>query len=54
LQRSAGSPPLAETAITPAHIVLGVLRATLGTVPRTLQRAGIDRGELSRRVATAL
>lgn len=40
--------------IGPAHILLGVLRAPVGTVPRALDGAGIDRIELSRRVEAAL
>jgi len=36
------------------HIVLGVLRAPAGTVPRALDRAGIDRAELGRRIAATL
>jgi D-alanyl-D-alanine carboxypeptidase len=40
--------------ITPGHILLGILRAPAGTVPRALDRAGIDRAELSHRVAAAL
>jgi hypothetical protein len=34
--------------------LLGVLQASTGTVPRTLDCAGIDRSELSRRVEAAL
>jgi D-alanyl-D-alanine carboxypeptidase len=40
--------------LTPDHILLGLLRAPTGTVPRTLDCAGIDRSELSRRVEAAL
>jgi ATP-dependent Clp protease ATP-binding subunit ClpA len=40
--------------ITPSHILLGILRAVAGTVPRALDRAGVDRAELSARVAAAL
>jgi ATP-dependent Clp protease ATP-binding subunit ClpA len=40
--------------ITPGHILLGILRAVAGTVPRALDRAGVDRAELSSRVAAAL
>jgi ATP-dependent Clp protease ATP-binding subunit ClpA len=39
---------------TPAHIVLGILRASAGTVPRALDRAGWDRVELSARLEAAL
>ena len=40
--------------LTPGHILLGVLDAPTGTVPRALDRAGIDSAELSRRVKAAL
>jgi D-alanyl-D-alanine carboxypeptidase len=40
--------------ITPSHILLGILRAPTGTVPRALDGAGIDRAEFSRRVASSL
>ncbi|MGZ4430681.1 MAG: Clp protease N-terminal domain-containing protein [Gaiellales bacterium] len=40
--------------ITPAHILLGILRASAGTVPRALDRAGIDRANLSRQVSALL
>ena len=40
--------------ILPGHIVLGVLKAPAGTVPRALERAGIDRTDLGERVAAAL
>jgi D-alanyl-D-alanine carboxypeptidase len=36
------------------HIVLGVLRAPAGTVPRALDQAGVDRIALSDRVASAI
>jgi D-alanyl-D-alanine carboxypeptidase len=36
------------------HIVLGVLRAPAGTVPRALDQAGVDRVALSDRVAAAI
>lgn len=39
---------------TPAHIVLGILRASVGTVPRALDRAGHDRVELKRRLEATL
>jgi ATP-dependent Clp protease ATP-binding subunit ClpA len=35
-----------EKSIKPAHILLGVLRAEAGTVPRTLEVAGVDRKQL--------
>ena len=37
-----------------AHVALGVLRAEVGTVPRALQIAGVDRAELSAAVAATL
>jgi len=40
--------------LVPGHILLGVLRAPAGTVPRALDRAGVDREELSLQVAAAL
>jgi ATP-dependent Clp protease ATP-binding subunit ClpA len=41
----------ADKRIGPGHIVLGVLQAPTGTVPRALECAGIDRTELADRVA---
>jgi ATP-dependent Clp protease ATP-binding subunit ClpA len=40
--------------LTPGHILLGVLKAPTGTVPRALDWAAIDRTELSQRVEAAL
>lgn len=40
--------------IEPGHILLGVLRAPVGTVPRALEVAGIDRVELTHRVEAKL
>ncbi|MFC5826864.1 Clp protease N-terminal domain-containing protein [Nonomuraea insulae] len=36
--------------LRPAHLLLGVLEAEIGTVPRALQLAGVDREELMGRV----
>jgi ATP-dependent Clp protease ATP-binding subunit ClpA len=36
------------------HLVLAVLRATAGTVPRALECAGVDRANLTARVEAAL
>jgi D-alanyl-D-alanine carboxypeptidase len=36
------------------HLLLGVLDAKVGTVPRALALAGVDRAELARRAARAL
>lgn len=43
-----------DRSFTPGHIVLGILRAPAGTVPRALDRAGIDRVQLSTGVEAAL
>jgi D-alanyl-D-alanine carboxypeptidase len=40
--------------IVPGHILLGVLSADVGTVPRALDAAGVDRLELRNRAAAAL
>jgi ATP-dependent Clp protease ATP-binding subunit ClpA len=40
--------------IEPGHILLGLLRAEAGTVPRALAAAGIDRDELADAVAHEL
>jgi ATP-dependent Clp protease ATP-binding subunit ClpA len=37
-----------------AHVALGVLRADVGTVPRALEIAGVDRARLSDAIAAAL
>ena len=37
----------------PGHILLALLRAEAGTVPRALKEAGVDRAELNDRVAAA-
>jgi ATP-dependent Clp protease ATP-binding subunit ClpA len=37
-----------------AHVLLGLLRAEAGTVPRALAEAGVDRTELNDRTAAAL
>ena len=39
-----------DSRIEPTHILLGVLRAPVGTVPRALEVAGIDRLAVARRV----
>jgi hypothetical protein len=43
-----------DSRIEPAHLVLGVLRAPVGTVPRALEVAGLDRLALARRVEAEL
>jgi len=40
--------------IEPSHILLGVLEAPVGTVPRALEGAGIDRAGLARRAEAAM
>ncbi len=40
--------------IEPDHILLGVLQARVGTVPRALECAGVDRGDVMRRVEATL
>jgi ATP-dependent Clp protease ATP-binding subunit ClpA len=40
--------------LQPTHLLLGVLLAEVGTVPRALALAGIDRGDLTARVLRAL
>lgn len=40
--------------IEPAHILLGILRADVGTVPRTLAAANVDRAELAAAVAATI
>lgn len=40
--------------LRPAHLLLGILRAEVGTVPRALALAGIDRPALMARVEQAL
>lgn len=36
--------------LRPAHVLLGVLRAEVGTVPRALALSGVDRAELITRI----
>lgn len=43
-----------DTRIDPGHILLGVLDARLGTVPRALEAAGVDRLELARRAGARI
>jgi len=38
----------------PAHLLLGILQAEVGTVPRALALAGVDRADLIARVAQTL
>jgi ATP-dependent Clp protease ATP-binding subunit ClpA len=40
--------------LQPAHLLLGILEARLGTVPRALALAGIDQADLTARVRQAL
>jgi ATP-dependent Clp protease ATP-binding subunit ClpA len=43
-----------ELRIQPGHLLLGVLRAEAGTVPRTLAFAGVDQLELATKTQAAL
>ena len=43
-----------EKYMTTGHLVIGVLSAERGTVPRALECAGVDRDALARRVAATL
>jgi ATP-dependent Clp protease ATP-binding subunit ClpA len=40
--------------LLPAHILLGVLRAEAGTVPRALRASGVEARELAARMAAAM
>lgn len=40
--------------LAPAHILLGVLRAETGTVPRALRGTGVEPSELADRMAAAM
>ncbi|WP_214410642.1 Clp protease N-terminal domain-containing protein [Sphaerisporangium fuscum] len=40
--------------LRPAHVLLGILQAEVGTVPRALALAGVDRTDLLTRVRTAI
>jgi ATP-dependent Clp protease ATP-binding subunit ClpA len=40
--------------LRPAHLLLGILQAEVGTVPRALALAGVDRTELAERTRQAL
>jgi ATP-dependent Clp protease ATP-binding subunit ClpA len=44
----------ADKRIEAGHILLALLRAEAGTVPRALREAGVDRNELGDRTAAAL
>jgi hypothetical protein len=44
----------ADKRIEPCHILLALLRAEAGTVPRALREAGVDRAALNDRTAAAL
>lgn len=53
IERSFMSVPRKRDA-RPAHVLLGVLSAEVGTVPRALEMAGIDRDDLMSRARAAL
>lgn len=40
--------------LRPVHVLLGILRAEVGTVPRALALAGVDRADLLTRLHTAI
>jgi Clp amino terminal domain, pathogenicity island component len=40
--------------LQPAHLLLGILQAEVGTVPRALALAGIDRTDLADRARRSL
>ena len=40
--------------LRPAHLLLGILRAEVGTVPRALALAGVDQAALTARVQDGL
>jgi ATP-dependent Clp protease ATP-binding subunit ClpA len=44
----------AQRQIRPGHLLLGVLAAQAGTVPRALTLAGVDQGDLAARTRRAL
>lgn len=54
LTRAVRSAGLGPGRIRPAHLLLGVLDAEVGTVPRALALAGVDRAELVARTRAAL
>ena len=45
---------LGQRQIRPGHLLLGVLAAQAGTVPRALALAGVDSGDLAARARQAL
>lgn len=45
---------LGQRQIRPGHLLLGVLAAQAGTVPRALALAGVDQGDLAAQVRQAL
>ena len=54
LDRAVRRAGLGPGRIRPAHLLLGLLDAEVGTVPRALALAGVDRLELVRRARAAL
>ncbi len=53
MQRAARA-AVGQRQIRPGHLLLGVLAAQAGTVPRALALAGADTGELTTRTRHAL
>ncbi|WP_425455218.1 Clp protease N-terminal domain-containing protein [Allorhizocola rhizosphaerae] len=43
-----------QAEVRPAHLLLGILSAQVGTVPRALALAGVDRAALTTRVEQTL
>jgi ATP-dependent Clp protease ATP-binding subunit ClpA len=53
LERGIGSVGRKQN-LRPAHLLLGITQATVGTVPRALALAGIDRAALEQRIRLGL
>ncbi|WP_084964148.1 Clp protease N-terminal domain-containing protein [Thermoactinospora rubra] len=53
LERAFASAPRKKD-LRPAHVLLGILQAEVGTVPRALALAGVDRADLLNRVRDAI
>ncbi|GAA3467577.1 Clp protease N-terminal domain-containing protein [Nonomuraea roseola] len=53
LERGFASGPRKKD-LRPAHVLLGILQAEVGTVPRALALAGVDRTDLLTRVQNAI
>ena len=53
LERGLGS-TTRKRDLRPAHLLLGIVQASVGTVPRALDLSGVDRGALIERVTQSL